>query len=72
MNVALASLEKGAGHGKNDMNHSNKNRNVNHGRHNISQTVQLTKHAIVSKTLARREVAVVVDVMRAIVTTRRS
>ena len=72
MNVAWASLEKGARHGKNDMNHSNKNRYMNHGRHHIRQTVQLTKHTIVRKTLARREVAVVVDVMRAIVTTRRS
>ena len=68
MNVALASLEKGARHGKNDMNHSNQNRYVNHGGHHIRQAAQLTKHAIVRKTLSRREVAVVVDVMRAIVT----
>lgn len=70
MNVGLASLDEWAGHDKNDIGHSNEYCYMDNCRHHVWQTVQLAYHAIVGEALVGSEVAVVVDMMHAVITIR--
>ncbi len=68
MNVALASLDKWAGHDKGDVNHSNKYCYANNGWHHIRQAVQLAEQAIVHETLVGTKMPIMADMMHTIVT----
>ena len=72
MDVALASLDKRTGHGESNVSHSNEYGYVQDSWHHVRQTAQLAEHAIVGDWRLGYEVAVVMDMMLAIVTIGRS
>lgn len=67
MNVATASPGKWARQGISDMSHSKEYCYASKNRHHIRQVVQLAKYTLVHETLAGSQVAVVADMMCAIV-----
>lgn len=72
VDVALASLDKRTGHGESNVSHSNEYGYVQDSWHHVRQTAQLAEHAIVGDWRLGYEVAVVMDMMLAIVTIGRS
>ena len=68
MNVALAGPDKWARYGESDVGNGNEYGHADNDRHHVRQTVQVAEHARVHKTRPGGKMAIVVDMMCAVVT----